>query len=306
MVVVVHGRPVVSCTNANALHPVQRATAAHSFTVHLTAGTPDPGHTHHHPSFPLHSASDRPTLQQRKHVRTGSVVVERTASPRAPSAGAVTAWGGAGSGETGGEYGDYYAEEQRFWRERCPPAETAAAADRREKGTSATAVTVQRQTPPANSSPRTAQAAVGKAANYDYFSAEAAYRSSPRDRAAADFLYSSSENDGFVRGGRGHSSSSHRRTSLDREEGGDGLDDEDNPPPTPDRHPPKPARRQGARDGRGVQNAERLRKQNAERRRSRARSRSLQESTAILHGVLESVEGGLTTIEVHSSDGIVP
>ena len=229
------------------------------------------------------------------------MVVERTASPCAPGTGAAVAAGAAlGSAQTvEGERGDYYAEEERFWRERCPPGETAAA-DRREKEPSAAAAASPRQPPLGGSSAGAAQTAVGRAANYDYFSAQAAYRSSPRNRVAADPLYCNSEPDGFGGGGRG--GSSHRRTGFDRE-GGDGLGDADNPPLTPNHQPPEPPRRQGSRDWRGVQDAESVRKRNTERRRrSRSRSRSLRKAEAVLHEVLGSVEGGLTTIEVLRRD----
>eukprot|EP00752_Nemacystus_decipiens_P002681 g2507.t1 len=258
---------------------------------------------------PLPSWSDRPTAQKPRgsppeperiltHVvrlhRTGSVVVERTASPRASSAGPVTAEAPGRDEPAEGEYGDYYAEEQRFWRERCPAAE-AAATDRRDKQTS-TAVAVQRHTPQASSS-LGAQAAAGRAANYDYLSAEAAYRSSPRSRAAADPLHSSSQNhgSGSRRAAGGSTPCRHRRTNSDRE-GGDFLNDADNPQP-PNSQPPQPPRRHVVRDRSGAQDAARVRTRNAEERRLRARSRSLRDAEAVLHGVLESVEGGLATIE---------
>lgn len=225
------------------------------------------------------------------------MVVERTASPRAPSAGAA-AIGARESRQPDGEYGGFYAEEERFWRERCPPAEPEIA-DRPHKEAMA-AVAVQRQIPLASSSPGTqAAVAVGRAANYDYLSAEAAYRSSPRPQAAANPPYSNRENDGFVRVGRGGSTtpSSLRRLSFDGQGGGGGFQDTDNHP-QPNPQSSRPPRRQVARDRHGGHVAENGRNRSTARRRSRSRSRSLRDAEAILHGVLESVEGGLTTIEV--------
>eukprot|EP00903_Cladosiphon_okamuranus_P016387 g15112.t1 len=219
--------------------------------------------------------------------RTGSVVVERTASPRPPGAG-TAAVAAPESGQPDGEHGGFYAEEERFWRERCPPAEPETA-DRRDKETTA-AVAVQRRIPPPSSPPGD-EVAVSRAANYDYHSAEAAYRSSPRPQAAADPPYSNRENDGFVRVGRGASTtpSSQRRPSLDTQGGGGGFRDADHPP-HPNPQPSRPPPRQVLRDGRGGSAAE-------SGRNSRSRSRSLRDAEVILQGVLESVEGGLTTIE---------
>lgn len=227
------------------------------------------------------------------------MVVERKASPRASSAGAVTT-GAPGTGRPEGDHGGFYAEEQRFWRERCPYPAEATASDRREKEASADAA--PRKTPLlASSSPGT-QRAAGRAANYDYISAEAAYRSSPGHRAADD-PYSNGKNDGFVRGGRiGRTPSRQKRANSDTE-GGDGLGDADDPTPPKPRLP----RRQVVGDGGDVHAAESKTRPNAERRRSRSRSRSrsLRDAEAVLHRVLESVEGGLTTAEV-ICDGVVP
>lgn len=233
------------------------------------------------------------------------MVVERKASPHAPSEGAVTAGAASGIAQQGqpeGGDGDLYAEEQRFWRERCPYRAETTTADRRENETNA--VAVQRKTPPASSrSPPGTQPAVGRAANYDYFSAEAAYRSSPRNQATAD-PYPDSDEDGYVGGGRGSSTPSrHRRTNFDREVG-DGLNDTDNTPPKL-LQPPQTAWRQVARDRRGGHAVESGRKRNVERRRSCSRSRSLRDAEAVLNGALESVQGGLTTVEVISATSVV-
>ncbi|CAN0399475.1 unnamed protein product, partial [Pylaiella littoralis] len=240
--------------------------------------------------------------------RTGSVVVECKGGLRPP--GDVAARQEAGPVEAGKEEAGhgYYAEEERFWKERCPNlARTDVLSTGALEGTRANAsvVVVPRANSPAGiQAAAAAAAAVSPAgrANYDYSTAEAAYRSSsPRHRKSRDHpdrpRTLSDDDDEQAGGEKGGRTRQRRRTKASFEEGG-GDDDggslnnsansngklephQRSPPPPP---PPPPRQRV-------VCGSEAWKQGDTAARRQRFRS--LRDAETVLHGVLESVKGGL-------------
>lgn len=232
--------------------------------------------------------------------------------------------GGVGGGKREGGHG-YYAAEERFWQERCPHLAQANNISTGVRGgkNANTPVVVQRKTPPANSPPGSKAAAAVEAAgraNYDYFIAEAAYRSSPRrHRKSTDhsghpsYFGDNDEQVGGEGGGTSGRTRRRRRTLTNDKEGGEDDDggnfnNNDNIDP-PRRSPPPPppsSTRWAARD------SEARRQGDAAARRRRFRS--LHDAETVLNEVLESVDGTLsneddftemaTMVEVNMDGGV--
>lgn len=193
--------------------------------------------------------------------------------------------GAVGTEKQEGGHG-YYAAEKCFWEERCPHlAETNKYSTGARRGKNANAsVVVRGKTPPANSSPATqvaAPVAAADGASYDYFSAEAAYRSSPpRHRKSTDhpdYLSAFGDNDEQVGGGKGGRRRRQRKRITIFEEGGDdgnggSLNNVKCDAPKRSPPPPPPTRR-------------------AARGSETKRCHSLRDAETVLSGVLESVEG---------------
>ncbi|CAM9692262.1 unnamed protein product, partial [Ectocarpus sp. 8 AP-2014] len=205
--------------------------------------------------------------------RSGSVVVERKGKPNAPG-GIIDDAGVLGPRQHAREK-DYYAEEERFWQERCPPE-----ADN--------AVVVQQTAPTA--SPRVTKAN-RRAANYDYIAAEAAYRAgSPAGKSVPP------DGNGPLRGtGPGRPIGGRKSTRFEEE-----VDDcVQEKCATQGVHVPPPSPRRTARIGCSARA-----KAIIQRKRDKAQHRrfsSLRDAESVLRGVLESVEDAPSTEEDSSS-----
>ncbi|CAM9741941.1 unnamed protein product [Ectocarpus fasciculatus] len=250
------------------------------------AGDPDVVHQPIGPAWSVtRSTSPEPKQQRHEletgdpltHVirlhRTGSVVVERKGKPNAQ--GGITGEAGVLGPRQHAEENDYYAEEERFWQERCP----------REANN---AVVVQQTAP--TTSPRVTKAN-GRAANYDYFAAEAGYRvgsptgkSVPHDGSG----HSREREPGRPRGGR-------KSTRFEEEVEDCGQEK----CATQGVHLPQPSPRRAARRGFGARvKASTKRKQD---KTQRGRFLSLRDAESVLRGVLESVEDAPSTEKDSSS-----
>lgn len=201
--------------------------------------------------------------------RTGSVVVERKGKPNARG-GIIGEAGALGSRQHAPE--NYYAEEERFWQERCP----------REANN---AVVVQRTAP--TTSPRVTKAN-GRAANYDYFAAEAAYRAGgPAGKSVPP------DGNGPLRGTGPGRPTGGRNTTRFEEEVDDCVQEKC---ATQGTHVPPPSPRRTARIGCSARA-----KAITERKRDKVQRRkfpSLRDAESVLRGVLESVEDAPSTEEV--------
>ncbi|CAM9246787.1 unnamed protein product [Scytosiphon promiscuus] len=207
--------------------------------------------------------------------RTGSIVVERKGSPGAPGEDTEKA-SFVGLGQHGGGSG-YYAEEERFWQERCPTDHAATTAARGEGHADDTAQPRQISSIGARlDRPRSGEA------TYDYSRAEAAYRPSARasdtHRLAGPNAYN---NDRTVKNHGRSRRQSARRTRFE-EATGDTLHDAGEIFSQELRSPP----RQAANVNRGVR-ADRIEKKEGDVHRRR--SRSLRDTESVLDDVLESM-----------------
>lgn len=208
------------------------------------------------------------------------MVVERKGKPNARKG--ITDEAGALGPRQHAEENDYYAEEERFWQERCP-----LEADN--------AVVVQRTAPTA--SPRVIKAN-GRAANYDYFAAEAAYRAggSPGKSVSHD-------GNGPLRGrGLGRPTGGRKTTRFEEET----EDYAQEKCATQGTHLPPQSPRRAARRGFGDRAKEitKRKRDKAQRRRSP----SLRDAESVLRGVLESVKDAPPTGEVRkkkAAQGVV-
>ncbi|CAM9583086.1 unnamed protein product, partial [Hapterophycus canaliculatus] len=205
--------------------------------------------------------------------RTGSVVVERKGSPS--TSGDIADEVGIASLGRHSRGPSYYAEEERFWLERCPTgsaAETAVRGEHRDE-----AVAPSRQSPSMRSGRDTQR--TGTEASYDYFTAEAAYRPSTR-KSSTPRIASPCSHDSD--GAAGKDGRSRRRTRSTHFEEDDGL----NATKEKFQQEPRPPQCRALTSDRGARTNGLETMTGAAQRR---RSRSLRDAENVLHGVLESM-----------------
>lgn len=225
--------------------------------------------------------------------RTGSVVVERKGSPSAP--GDIVDNAGVVKLRQQSRGSGCYAEEERFWAERCPTDSAPVAASRGDP-TDGPVIT-PRHAVTVGSRPEIQRA--GREASYDYSTAEAAYR--PCARKPATHCVGSSSHDDDRAAGKGPRSRRRRtRKARFEEEEGDSSNGTGDTSP----HELRKALPKADASSRGVRanSVERI-KGEAQRRRTR----SLQDAESVLHGVLESMAGAAPTEDVSASedDGVL-